>query len=203
MIPSLIHRPALFLDRDGVLNKRKNPGYILNTDEFVLLEGVAEAIKLLNKIFYPVVVVTNQQGIGKGLMTHRDLFQIHHYMTMEIEKIGGEIHEIYYCPHHASDRCQCRKPATGMFMQALVDFPWIRFNHALMVGDSATDIIPAKSLGIRSCYLGPMKDVEANFYHNDLISLAHHLWATMPSLEPETSDHHIHRNGKRPEPLFK
>ena len=111
-----------------------------NESEFVWIEGSKEAIRDLSKIFGRIVVVTNQQGIGKGLMTEYDLGKIHWNMQNEAEWIGGKIDRAYYCPHLASVNSKCRKPETGMAEQAKTDFPEIDFNKSFMIGDSSSDM---------------------------------------------------------------
>src|SRR5438045_5290470 len=88
---------TLFLDRDGVINGEKKDEYVLRLEEFVFFEGVLQALKILNEVFGLIVIVTNQKGVGKGLMTLDDLHSIHDYMMREIESHGGRIDKFYYC----------------------------------------------------------------------------------------------------------
>src|SRR4051812_44868832 len=107
---------TLFLDRDGVINKDKEP-YTLNENEFEFYEGVPDAIKSLGEIFQRVIVITNQRGVGRKLMTVQDLLRIHEKMIKEIENKGGKIDRIYYCT--ASDNSDPdRKPNPGMAYKA-------------------------------------------------------------------------------------
>jgi len=117
---------TLFLDRDGVINKDKEGSYIFNVNEFLLLDGVTDAIKILAEIFGIIIVVTNQKGIGKKLMTENDLEQIHKYMLQEIYLHKGRIDKIYFAPE-LEDESPNRKPNTGMALQAKKDFPAIDF----------------------------------------------------------------------------
>jgi D-glycero-alpha-D-manno-heptose 1-phosphate guanylyltransferase len=139
-IPPIDKTWTLFLDRDGVINELRPEDYVKNESEFQWIEGSKEAIRDLSKIFGRIVVVTNQQGIGKGLMTEYDLEKIHWKMQNEAEWIGGKIDRVYYCPHLASVNSKCRKPDTGMAEQAKTDFPDIDFNKSFMIGDSSSDM---------------------------------------------------------------
>ena len=145
---------TLFLDRDGVINRRLVDAYVRNWQEFVFEQGVLEAIKRVSEIFGRTFVVTNQQGIAKELMTEADLQVVHQQMIAEIERIGGRIDKIYFCPHRASDSCTCRKPRTGMALQAKADFPEVDFSKAVMVGDSPSDIEMGHRLGMKTGFIG-------------------------------------------------
>jgi histidinol-phosphate phosphatase family protein len=144
---------SLFLDRDGVINERIPGDYVKNCAQFILLPGVVEAMKIFSELFGYIFVVTNQQGIGKGLMSKEELAVIHNFMTDEIEKGGGRIDRIYYCPHLESAHHHTRKPAPGMALQAKKDFPAIRFNHSIMVGDSISDMLFGKNLGMTTVFI--------------------------------------------------
>lgn len=131
---------VLFLDRDGVINRRIPGDYIKHWDEFEFLPGAKQAIAYFSKIFSKIFVVTNQQGIGKGIMTAESLQVIHNKMVSELESYGGKIDKVYYCPKLKTENPSCRKPRTGMAQKAQKDFPLIRFNNAVMIGDSLSDI---------------------------------------------------------------
>ena len=140
---------TLFLDRDGVINKRKIGGYIETVEEFEFLPGAVTAIKKFSKIFGRIIIVTNQQGIGKGIFSAQDLQKIHKNMVLEIIRNGGKIDHIYFCPKLANHNPKCRKPNTGMGICAKIDFPEIYFSKSIMVGDSASDIEFGKRLGMK------------------------------------------------------
>lgn len=141
--------PALFLDRDGVLNVRTPGDYVKSPDAFIPTEHMGEAMSSLRRHFDRIFVVTNQAGIGKGLMTHEDLNSVHATMIHIAALYGGRFDRIYHCPHRSDAGCPCRKPATGMAWQALADFPDIDFETAWMVGDSLSDMQMADALGMR------------------------------------------------------
>ena len=139
---------TLFLDRDGVINVKLDGRYVKNTDEFEFMIGVETAISKLSKIFNRILLVTNQQGIAKGIMTDKDLDSLHEYMLLELKKNGGVIDEIYYCPHLAAENCNCRKPNSGMIQQAIIDFPEIKIENSYLIGDSDTDILAGNKMGL-------------------------------------------------------
>jgi histidinol-phosphate phosphatase family protein len=159
---------AVFLDRDGVINqKAQEHDYIKSQDEFQLIEGAAKAIHLLNEQGYKVIVVTNQRGIARGLMTEQDLITIHEKMNNELQKHGASINGIYYCPHDIDVHCHCRKPKTGMLEQAAVDFN-INKEASYMVGDSQSDIEAGVNFGIKAILVGLR--LEGVLYAADLLS---------------------------------
>ncbi len=149
------NRWTLFLDRDGVINHRLVDDYVKTEEEFRFLDGVPEAIASLGKIFGKILVVTNQQGIGKGLMRMADLDRIHQKMLDEVRSCGGTINKIYVCPELSVSRPFCRKPQIGMGLQARKDFPEISFRQSLMAGDSLSDMRFGKRLKMKTVLIGP------------------------------------------------
>jgi len=141
---------CVFLDRDGVINKKALEGdYIKKWSEFKFLSNVKETLKRLNKAGFLVIIITNQQGIAKGVMTEQDLKDIHTKMIEELKKSGAKIDGIYYCPHDEKDNCNCRKPKIGLFLEAKKDFN-IALNKSWLVGDSNSDILAGKKAGCRN-----------------------------------------------------
>jgi len=145
---------TLFLDRDGVIN-HKIDGYVQFFSDFHFMEGSLESISLLSEYFERIIIVTNQQGIGKKLMKEEDLLFLHSQMISEIEKNGGKIDKIYFCPHLASSNCSCRKPKPGMLLKSGIDFKEIDFERSILIGDSETDIMAAENVGIKAIKVGP------------------------------------------------
>ncbi len=141
---------SLFLDRDGVINERIFGGYITEPSAFHFIEGVEEAISKLSKKFHRVLVVTNQQGIGKGLMTERNLLEIHTYMNNQIHLAGGRIDKCYFAPNLKGAEDDMRKPGPVMAELAKMEFPEIEFERSIMVGDTDTDIEFGKNLGMKT-----------------------------------------------------
>lgn len=143
---------TLFLDRDGVINKRL-PGYVSSREEFQLLPGVELALAKASEVFGLIVVVTNQQGIGKGLMSERNLFDVHAYCSELVAVAGGRIDRYYFAPELADSGGMLRKPQTGMALLAQHDFPQIDFGRSVMVGDSDSDIAFGKKLGMKTVFV--------------------------------------------------
>jgi D-glycero-D-manno-heptose 1,7-bisphosphate phosphatase len=141
---------TLFLDRDGVLNHQKEDSYIFSWQEFVFYEGVLEALEFFARQFGYILLVTNQRGIGKGLMTEKDLQHIHHNMQKDIELAGGRLDGIYYC---ADLEGPCRKPLPGMALQAQKDFPGIDFKRSVMVGNSMSDMEFGRNIGATTVFV--------------------------------------------------
>ena len=130
----------VFLDRDGVLNRKAPPAqYVTRPEELVVLPGVEEAVAALNRSQRKVIVVTNQRGIALGLYSQEDLGRIHEKLRAQLAAHGAHLDGIYVCPHEAGE-CNCRKPLTGLFEQAFRDFPEAAPEHSIMVGDSLRDI---------------------------------------------------------------
>lgn len=131
---------TLFLDRDGVINIKRDKDYVKSLREFEIIPGIPESIATLSKIFGRIIIVTNQQGIGKGLMTEEDLNQIHSYLLKKVRQKGGRIDAIYYSPHLEQEGSPMRKPGIGMALQAQKDFPEIDFSRSIIAGDSGLDL---------------------------------------------------------------
>lgn len=146
--------PALFLDRDGVINRRIEGGYVKSPDEFEFIEGSPEAIARLNRFFSPVIIITNQQGIGKGVMSDKELELVHDHMLKNLEKHGAHIDRIYYCPALESSGDPCRKPSPGLALKAKKDFYQIRFQNSVIVGDSLSDMLVGARTGMLNVFIG-------------------------------------------------
>lgn len=143
---------ALFLDRDGVINEEKEGSYIFHKDEFLFYEGALKAIGHLSRYFDYVIIVTNQRGVGRGLMTEASLHAIHNYLTREVTGAGGRIDKIYFAPS-ADRQHQDRKPNTGMALRAKQDFPDIDFKQSVMVGNNLSDMAFGRSMGMETVFL--------------------------------------------------
>jgi histidinol-phosphate phosphatase family protein len=145
---------TLFLDRDGVINERLVDDYVKTPDQFKFIQGSDKAIVLFSEMFHRIVVVTNQQGIGKGLMTHAELDLVHEQLFSELARLGGRIDKIYVSPHLHSARHFTRKPSVGMAIQAKKDFKEISFRRSIMAGDSISDMLFGKRLGMKTVFIG-------------------------------------------------
>jgi D-glycero-D-manno-heptose 1,7-bisphosphate phosphatase len=160
-------RKAVFLDRDGVINKRaKEHEHIKSWGEFEFLPNVAETIRELNKEFL-VVMISNQGGIAKGVMSEQDLEEIHSKMETELKKNGARIDKIYFCPHADNDNCSCRKPMPGMLLRAAEELN-IDLADSFMVGDSISDIKAGKSAGCKTILINNSKNVGADYVISSL-----------------------------------
>ena len=155
---------TLFLDRDGVINVRLIDDYVKIPEDFTFIEGVPEAIRDLSSKFGRIVVVTNQQGIGKGLMTESDLENVHNKMLAEISKVGGNIDRIYFSPFKKEENNITRKPQIGIALQARKEFPEINFKKSVIIGDSISDIIFGKKLKMKTVFVSDDLDlINKNF----------------------------------------
>lgn len=146
---------TLFLDRDGVINLHYPNDYVKNWSEFYFLEGVLDALQKLSHDFGRILIVTNQQGVGKGLMTDEDLKHIHAEMLKEVRKHQGRVHMIYAATQKVEDDFwKLRKPQIGMAKQAKKDFPEIDFAKCIMVGDTGSDMRFGKNAGMKTVFVG-------------------------------------------------
>ena len=137
-------RPAVFIDRDGTINEQM--GYINHLSRFHLLPGVAEAIRLLNKNDFLVIIITNQSGVARGYFTMELLHEVHSLMIETLRRDGANIDAVFFCPHYPGGKvpeysyeCDCRKPRTGLIDQARDAFD-IDMSGSYLVGDHTTDL---------------------------------------------------------------
>ena len=152
----------LFLDRDGVINKKREDDYVKTLSEWEWRDDFLRAAPELAARFEKIVVVTNQRGIGRGLMTEADVVTIHNHMLATVFSLGGRIDGVFYCPHLAEEGCGCRKPKTGLALQAKALFPEIVFSESLLIGDSESDIEMGMALGMKTCFLTDSLPLEKN-----------------------------------------
>ncbi len=155
----LTPKKVIFLDRDGVINKQPpKADYVKVWEEFEFLPGAIQAIKLLNQRGYKVYVISNQPGIGRGLMSEKDLENICKNMLKVLKKHGAEINGIYYCPHKWDEGCSCRKPAPGMFFRASREH-FINLTKTIFVGDHKRDMQAGKAAGCRTILVNAKKNL--------------------------------------------
>jgi D-glycero-D-manno-heptose 1,7-bisphosphate phosphatase len=150
-------RPAVFLDRDGTIIEEV--GYLSDPAELVLIPGAAPAIRRINQAGLAAVVITNQSGLARGFFDEERLVLIHERLKMALEKEGAFLDGIYFCPHHPEGQvgryrkvCACRKPKTGMIMQAAEDLSLV-VSDSYMIGDHITDMKLAVNAGMRSVHV--------------------------------------------------
>lgn len=142
---------AAFLDRDGVINQKAptEDDYITRWEEMQILPGVVEAIALLNRAGFRVIVVSNQRCIAKGLLTTNELDSMHDRMCRELAAVGAKIDGVYYCPHEEQPPCNCRKPEPGMLFEAAIEHH-VDLPSSWMIGDSEKDVEAGRSAGCRT-----------------------------------------------------
>ncbi len=143
---------SLFLDRDGVLNDELPGTYVLNKEQFAFSAGVLDAVKTLSDRFGRIIVITNQRGVGRGLMTEADLLNIHAHMQENIQKRGGRIDAIYYCTD-VDSRSFYRKPNPGAALKAQLDWPEIDFSKSIMVGNTLSDMEFGRAAGMHTIFI--------------------------------------------------
>lgn len=156
---------AVFLDRDGVINRKIAGDYVRRLSQLEFLPCAIDAIVHLGKRFRYVIVVTNQQGIGKGLMSAADVAEIHDYIIEQVATAGGRIDRIYCCPSPETANDPNRKPGVGMGLQAQRDFTDIDFSRSLMIGDSASDMLFAERLGMPCVFIDNGDPIPQNATH--------------------------------------
>ena len=140
-------RKAIFLDRDGTLIEEVN--FLSRLEDLRLFTYTAEAIRLLKESGFLIVVVTNQSGVGRGYVTSKALESIHAKLRLLLAEDKVTLDGLYFCPHHPDDRCNCRKPATGMIDRAAAELQ-VDLSRAYVIGDSARDVELAKLVGVPS-----------------------------------------------------
>ena len=159
---------TLFLDRDGVINRKIEGDYVKTIEEFEFLPNSLEAIVAFSNYFHKIIVVTNQQGISKKLMTEDDLSKVHNHLIKEVEKLNGRIDAIYHAPQLESENSIMRKPNTGMAYLAQKEFPSIDFSKSIMLGDSISDMEFAENLGMNGLFIGKSNKYNCIESLNDL-----------------------------------
>ena len=177
-------RPAIFLDRDGVLIKDMDKNPVV--ENFELLEDVEDAIKKINQSGYLAIVVTNQPMIAKGFVTFSDVDDVHKKLETQLGKSGAYLDDIYFCPHHPDKGyegeipelkivCDCRKPKPGMLLKAAQDYH-IDLEKSWMIGDRETDIKAGRAAGCKTILVGDMQSSEkANYQYKNLSAAVNYI----------------------------
>jgi len=144
---------CVFLDRDGVLNRKlPEDAYVIDWAQFEWLPGAVDAIARMNRAGLTVIVVSNQRGIALGRLTDAQLELIHGKMQTYLAGQDARLDAIYYCPHD-NGQCNCRKPDTGLFEQAMKDFPQVKAENSVVIGDSLSDIQAGRRLGMKTIFI--------------------------------------------------
>ena len=140
---------AIFLDRDGTIIYHSN-NFVLRTTQLRLLPGVAESIKIFNKLGFLVIIITNQPVISRGLIGPGEMERLHEFLIERLERRGAKIHGVYFCPHHPDSKipkwgikCHCRKPEPGMILKAIKDYN-VDPKKSFMIGDALIDVVAGK-----------------------------------------------------------
>ncbi len=143
-----MNRNCVFLDRDGVINVKAAPhDYIRNWRQFEFLPNITDWIRIFNTLDYLVIVITNQRGVARGLITPVDLDEIHRNMISELASKGARIDDVFCCPHH-DNACECRKPKPGLVLQAQQKWD-LNLDRSVLVGDSDSDEELAANSGLK------------------------------------------------------
>ena len=173
---------AVFLDRDGTINKYV--GFLRNINDFELIDGVSEAIKRINASGYLAIVITNQPVIARGEVTYEELNEIHNKMETLLGNHGAYLDSIYYCPHHPDSGfdgeikelkidCDCRKPKPGLLLKAAEELN-IDLNKSWMIGDSKNDIMAGKNAGCKTALIGN-EDYKQDITVDSLLTFVHEI----------------------------
>jgi len=139
---------AIFLDRDGVICENR-ADYVKSWAEFEFLLQAKTGLLKLTQLNLPIIIVTNQSAVGRGIITAHIVDEIHHRMLAGITEFGGRINSIYYCPHDPQANCNCRKPKPGLLYQAAQDLT-LNLEQSYMVGDAATDLLAGQQVGCQT-----------------------------------------------------
>jgi histidinol-phosphate phosphatase family protein len=151
--------PAIFLDRDGVINRRRPGDYVLDWTQFVFVPGIQAALKQLATLNLPMILISNQAAVGKGLLDLATLEEITGRMQKALLADGVSLAAAFYCTHRADENCDCRKPLPGMLTRAANEFG-IDLQQSIFIGDSATDVQAGLAAGCKSILFGST-DVES------------------------------------------
>ncbi len=142
-----VHDMVAFLDRDGTIIEEKD--FIKSPDEIEFIPGSIEAIRILKKLGYKIVVISNQSGIGRGILTEKMVKEVNESFIRKLMENGALIDALYFCPHHPDDDCDCRKPKTGLIQKAAAEHK-LDLEKAVVIGDKLSDLELGKNLGGKS-----------------------------------------------------
>ena len=163
--------PTIFLDRDGTINERVEKGYVTSWDAFRFLPGAKEALRRLAQEGYRVLVVSNQAGVGKGLMSQTELDRITTRFCRQVDRSGGRIDEVFYCTHTPAEECDCRKPKPGLLLRAAEKYG-VLLDRAYFIGDSDSDVLAGQRAGCRTILIRARptdgREAQADFVVNSL-----------------------------------
>lgn len=145
--------PAIFIDRDGVINRRKPSDYVLKWSEFVFTPGIRPALKRLASLRLPIILISNQAAVGKNLLDLAALEKITTQLYKALLNDNVSLCAAYYCPHQAHENCACRKPKPGLLLQAARDYE-VNLSRSVFIGDAETDLQAARAAGCKPVWFG-------------------------------------------------
>lgn len=157
-------KPTVFLDRDGVLNRRIVGGYVTRWAEFVILPGVPAALRRLRNAGFRLVIVSNQAGVAKGFLSCDELIHITSMSLRKFAEYGADMDGAFFCLHHPVDGCTCRKPRPGLLRVAAHFFP-TDFRRSFLVGDSLSDVLAGAAMACRTIHLTARPDASVPATH--------------------------------------
>lgn len=140
---------ALFLDRDGVINVSPRSRFITDWKQFQFCKGTLQALRMIRRHGFRVIIISNQSGVGRGIMSRTQLTEITDKMKKTIQQAGGKLDAVYYCTHRPKEGCSCRKPAVGLLKRAAQKFS-INLTRSFIVGDDERDIVMGHRAGCRT-----------------------------------------------------
>jgi D-glycero-D-manno-heptose 1,7-bisphosphate phosphatase len=149
-----VRGPAIFIDRDGVINCRRPGDYVLDWSQFIFTSGIREALRQLSSLGLPMIIISNQAAVGKGLLNPAGLEEITNKLHQVLAGDGTILAAAYYCTHRPEENCACRKPKPALLFAAATDFN-IDLNRSIFIGDSETDVQAAQAAGCTSVLLVP------------------------------------------------
>ena len=166
----LKNKKILLLDRDGTINvKAKKARYVKNWDEFFFIEDTLKGLKTLSNLGFSFIVITNQAGIGRGMVKKEDVDDIHKKMTQKLKEEGINVLKVYYCPHHWEDNCDCRKPKTNLFHLASKEYLF-RLDKVIYVGDDPRDMLASANAFCSGIFLGGKEELK-NANHKHILNI--------------------------------
>jgi len=149
-----VRGPAVFIDRDGVINCRRPGDYVLDWSQFIFVPGIRDALKQLFLLGLPMIIISNQAAVGKGLLDTVGLEEITNKMHQVLAGDGTILAATYYCTHRPDEHCPCRKPKPALLVSAAADFN-IDLRRSVFIGDSESDVQAAQAAGCASLLFGP------------------------------------------------
>jgi D-glycero-D-manno-heptose 1,7-bisphosphate phosphatase len=167
-----MNTPCIFFDRDGIVNESPGPGYVERWEDFHLMAGFVASLKTVTAKGYPAVIITNQQGVAKGLYSEDDLNGMHDKMRKQLRAEGVDVLDIFKCTHFAADNCSCRKPKPGMILEASEKYNF-DLSESWMIGDSEKDVEAGQAAGCRTIRVCPLtEETKADFHVEQMDDVA-------------------------------